>query len=191
MPPQSAIAPSVSIARKHSPPIASTAREGRARPPPASECADALPSRAVIPSAASQSATPTMRLSTRGSKPARPETTTRPAAANPPRLQPPCSEDMIGFAATRSTATPCAFIATSIAPLTMPNTNRIAPSMGALVASSGSGSMRQKSSEAARVTDALERRSSTWPVSGIEISAPAAMQSRQSPIVAFETSSWS
>ena len=30
-----------------------------------------------------------------------------------------------------------------------------------------------------------------WPVSGIEISAPAAMQRRQTPIVAFETSRWS
>ena len=50
---------------------------------------------------------------------------------------------MIGFGSKRSTATPCAFIETSIAPLLAPNTNRIAPSMYGLVASSGSGSIRQ------------------------------------------------
>ena len=37
----------------------------------------------------------------------------------------------------------------------------------------------------------LARRSSTCPVSGIEISAPAAMHSRQRPIVAFDTPSCS
>ena len=50
---------------------------------------------------------------------------------------------MIGFDNVRSTATPCAFIATSIAPLLAPNTNRIAPRMYGPVASSGSGSIRQ------------------------------------------------
>ena len=93
---------------------------------------------------------------------------------------------MIGFGSSRSTATPCAFIETSIAPLLAPNTNRIAPSMYGLVASSGSGSIRQKISVAARVTEALERPSRMWPVSGIETSAPAAMHSRHSPSVAFE-----
>ena len=59
--------------------------------------------------------------------------------------------------------------------------------MYGLVASSGSGSMRQKTSVATRVTEALERPSRMWPVSGIETSAPAAMHSRHSPIVDFET----
>ena len=38
-----------------------------------------------------------------------------------------------------------------------------------------------------RVTPALERRSSTWPVSGIATSAPAAMHSSAKPIVVLET----
>ena len=71
MPLQSAIAPSVVITRKQRPPISSTGRDGSASPPP-SECADAPPRREVIHSAASQSATPTARLSTRGSTPAAP-----------------------------------------------------------------------------------------------------------------------
>ena len=141
----------------------------------------------VIHRAASQSATPTSRLSSRGSTPAVAAIATRPAETKPPTLQPPCSDDMIGFGSWRSRATPCAFIATSIAPLLAPNTNRIAPSMYGLVASSGSGSMRQKTSVATRVTEALERPSRMWPVSGIETSAPAAMHSRHRPIVDFET----
>jgi len=44
---------------------------------------------------------------------------------------------------------------------------------------------------AARVTEALERPSRMWPVSGIETSAPAAMHSRHSPSVAFEIPRWS
>ena len=68
---------------------------------------------------------------------------------------------MIGFGSLRSSATPCAFMATSITPLTAPNANRIAPSMYGLVASSGSGSIRQKISAEARVTAALGRRSRT------------------------------
>ena len=62
---------------------------------------------------------------------------------------------MIGLASPRSTATPCAFIETSIAPLLAPNTNRIAPSAYGLGASSGRGSIRQNTSAATRVTDAL------------------------------------
>src|SRR3954452_12983001 len=191
MPLQSPIAPSVIIARKHSSPISSTARDGSAEPLPSSECADALPSRAVTASAKNHSATPTIRLSTRGSSPAAPTTAPSPEATTPPTLQPPCSEDMIGLGSSRSTATACAFIDTSMAPLTAPKTNRIAPSIGALEASSGSGSIRQKSNAAARVTEPEERRSRIWPVSGIDTSAPAAMHSRQSPIVAFDTLRWS
>ncbi len=58
-------------------------------------------------------------------------------------LQPPCSEDMIGRPRSRSTAMPWAFIETSIAPLTAPKPNRIAPSATGVGASSGSGSIRQ------------------------------------------------
>ena len=50
---------------------------------------------------------------------------------------------MIGLRSPRSTATPWAFIPTSITPFVAPNTNRIAPSIAGLVASSGSGSIRQ------------------------------------------------
>ena len=60
----------------------------------------------MIHSPASQSATPTTRLSARGSTPAAPATTTIPAAAKPPTLQPPWSDDMIGLRSSRSTATP-------------------------------------------------------------------------------------
>ncbi len=98
---------------------------------------------------------------------------------------------MIGLPSSRSTATPCAFIETSIAPPLAPKTNRIAASMIGLVASSGSGNIRQKISVAARVTEALERPSRMWPVSGIETSAPAAMHSRHNPSVAFEIPRWS
>jgi hypothetical protein len=41
-------------------------------------------------------ATPTARLSIRGSSPEAAAIATRPAAVNPPTLQPPCSDDMIG-----------------------------------------------------------------------------------------------
>ncbi len=46
---------------------------------------------------------------------------------------------------------------------------------------------------AVRVTPALERPASTWPVSGIAIIAPAAMHSSAKPIVVLEMSrrSWS
>ena len=93
---------------------------------------------------------------------------------------------MIGRPSSRSTATPCAFIATSIAPPLAPKTNKVAASVTGLVASSGSGKSRQKISVAARVTEALDRPSRMWPVSGIETSAPAAMHSRHNPSVAFE-----
>ena len=43
------------------------------------------------------------------------------APAKPPKLQPACSEDMIGRPSVRSTATPCAFIATSSEPLPAPS----------------------------------------------------------------------
>jgi hypothetical protein len=39
------------------------------------------------------------------------------------------------------------------------------------------------------VSAALERRSSTWPVTGIETIAPAAMHSSAAPIAPFEISS--
>src|SRR5205814_3933242 len=113
---QSPIAPSVIIARKHSPPIRRTAREGSANPLLASDCADALPSRLVIHSAATQSATPTSRLSSRGSTPAAAVIATSPAERNPPTLQPPRSDDMTGRPSSRSTETPCAFTATPIPP---------------------------------------------------------------------------
>src|SRR6266576_2589429 len=96
MPLQSPIAPSVIIARKHNPPIRSTAREGSANPLLASEWADTLPSRLVIHSAATQSAIPTSRLSSRGATPAAAAIATRPADRNPPTLQPPCIEDVAG-----------------------------------------------------------------------------------------------
>ena len=58
--------------------------------------------------------------------------------------------------------------------------------MYGLVASSGSGNIRQNASAVPRTTDALETRSRMCPVSGIDTSAPAAMESTQSPRVAFE-----
>jgi hypothetical protein len=66
-----------------------------------------------------------------------------------------------------------------------------AASVIGLVASSGSGNIRQKISVAARVTEALERPSRMWPVTGIETSAPAAMHSKHNPSVAFEIPRWS
>ena len=58
--------------------------------------------------------------------------------------------------------------------------------MNGLVASSGSGSIRQNTSAVHRATDALGSRSRMWPVIGIETRAPAAMHSKQKPSVAFE-----
>ena len=58
--------------------------------------------------------------------------------------------------------------------------------MYGLVASSGSGNIRQNTSAVHRTTDALGSRSRMCPVSGIETSAPAAMHSRHKPRVAFE-----
>ena len=47
-----------------------------------------------------------------------------PAPAMPPRLNMPCSDDMIGASRRFSTATPCAFIETSSAPPAAPATSR-------------------------------------------------------------------
>jgi hypothetical protein len=133
----------VTIARKHRSPSSTTPREGSAKPPPASECAEASPKRAAIAIDASQSAIPTASDSTRGSSPAAPAAAASPADTKPPTLQPPCSEDITGRPRSRSTATPCAFIETSMAPLAAPKTNRIGPSARALGAISGNGSIRQ------------------------------------------------
>ena len=79
-------------------------------------------------------------VSTRGSIPAPPAAATSAAPARPPKLQPACSEDMIGRCRMRSTATPWAFIETSIAPLDAPSTISASGSSHGSGASSGSGS---------------------------------------------------
>ncbi len=79
-------------------------------------------------SASSHSKPAATTPSTRGSTPSPTASATAAEPARPPKLQPACSEDMIGLPSERSTATPWAFMATSIDPLAAPNNTRPAAS---------------------------------------------------------------
>ena len=76
----------------------------------------------------------------RGSTPSATAAATAPAPARPPKLQHAWSDDMIGLPPSRSTATPCAFIDTSIAPFPAPKTTSAAASSTGPDAASGSRS---------------------------------------------------
>ena len=82
----------------------------------------------MIPRAMTHSAADAIAPSMRGSTPRPTASATPPDPARPPKLQPACSDDMIGLPSVRSTATPWAFIATSIEPFAAPNTTSASPS---------------------------------------------------------------
>ena len=119
-PPQSAIAPSVTIVRKHRTAISTTAREGSRKCSPA---AVALPGPSPVRQAESRSSSSPAATAfcTRGSAPAAVAAATPAAPAKPPKLQPACSEDMIGRPSRPSIAEPWAFIETSIDAPAAPN----------------------------------------------------------------------
>ena len=132
------------------------------------------------------------RVCARGSSPAPPPIATSAAPASPPKLQPACSEDMIGRCRMRSTATPWAFIETSIEPLDAPRTMSASGSSHGSGASSGSGSTSVQTTPAIRVARTLPRRTIAWPMSGSATITPIAIASRIRPSVLLEKSkrSW-
>ena len=95
---------------------------------------------------------------------------------------------MIGRWSARSTATPCAFIETSIAPLLAPRTARASGSSQGCGDSTGSGNARTQASAAVRVARALPIRPTTRPISGSATITPTARARMTSPRVAFERS---
>ncbi len=138
---QSATAPSVVITRKQSSPISITARDGRASPAARSSSAawtEAAPRRVVAAATTPHRTIAVSAPSTRGSTPSATAAATAPAPPRPPKLQQAWSEDMIGLASDRSTATPWAFIDTSIAPLPAPKTTSAAASQTGPDAARGS-----------------------------------------------------
>ncbi len=90
---------------------------------------------------------------------------------------------MTGRPSWRSTATPCAFIATSIAPFVAPKTKSAAISESGLGARIGSRKATKSASVATRVTRALPKRAAVGPVSGIATSAPSAIEKSATPSV--------
>ena len=78
-----------------------------------------------------------------GATPSGRSTTALPAPTIPPMLNMAWSDDMIGRPICRSTATPWAFIETSMAPLKTPNSISATTRAGSDGASSGSGTTAQ------------------------------------------------
>lgn len=128
-------------------------------------------STAVTTRAADAGATPTIAASA-----------TLAAPSIEPRLQPACSEDITGRPIRRSMATPCAFMATSITPLAAPNPSMPMVSSVSDGARTGIEASNGNSSAEAITMRRLDTRVSTWPVTVMETSAPAADASRAMPI---------
>ena len=101
----------------------------------------------------------------------------------------PWKEDMTGRFNSRSTTTPCAFIATSMTPLAAPKAKSAAMSSSGSGARIGSGNVASQASVDARVIAALPRRAIAAPPSGMAISAPSAIESSATPSVAWLTPS--
>ena len=98
-----------------------------------------------------------------------------PAPARPPRLHMPWNDDMIGRGNRASTATACAFIETSRAPLLAPRTKSAIARSGRLGARTGSGNAAKKTSALRRTTVLLPSRAVAHPDKGIPASAPPAI----------------
>ena len=192
MPPQSAIAPSVTMMIRHSIASTTTPRVGRTKPGGASVVADPGPRRARQAASSSASRAVAISVSTRGSTPAPPAIATSAAPASPPKLQPACSEDMIGRCRIRSTATPWAFIETSIAPLEAPRIASATGSSHGSGASRGSGSTSAQTVPAMRVARTLPSRTIAWPMIGSATITPIDIVRMISPSVLLEKSkrSW-
>ena len=95
---------------------------------------------ASITASPSSAMTPTWAM---GDTPSGRSTTALPAPIMPPILNMAWSDDMMGRPINRSTATPWAFIDTSMAPLNIPNSTSAATRAGSDGASSGSGMTAQ------------------------------------------------
>ena len=96
---------------------------------------------------------------------------------------------MIGCGQRDSTATACAFIATSRDPLPAPSRKSAATSAGRDGASTGSGSAAKKSAALVRTTVRLPKRAVARPERGMPTRAPTAMASSAAPSTLGERSS--
>src|SRR5829696_902755 len=162
--------------------ISTTAREGSWKRSPA---AVALPGPSAVrqASSASSSSAAAMEFCSRGSTPAAVAPATQAAPAKPPKLQPACSEDMIGRPSRPSMAEPWAFIDTSIAAPAAPKTSSASGRRYGSGASSGSGTARQQSVPPTRTARALPSRTTAWPMTGRATITPIDIVSRISPSV--------
>ena len=99
---------------------------------------------------------------------------------------------MIGRCRTRSTATPWAFIETSIAPLDAPSTISASGSSHGSGASRGSGSTSAQTTPVIRVERTLPSRTIAWPMIGSATITPIAIPRMIRPSVLLEKSkrSW-
>ena len=105
----------------------------------------------------------------------------RAAPARPPKLQAAWKEDMIGRPYPLSTATACAFMATSSPPLAAPSSTSASTRRSKLGASAGVRSETASTSAAAPTRRRLPKRETRAPTSGMATSAPAAAPSRATP----------
>src|SRR5829696_2844381 len=162
--------------------ISTTAREGSWKRSPA---AVALPGPSAVrqASSASSSSAAAMEFCSRGSTPAAVAPATQAAPAKPPKLQPACSEDMIGRSSRPSMAEPWAFIDTSIAAPAAPKTSSASGRRYGSGAGSGSGTARQQSVPPSRTARALPSRTTAWPITGRATITPIDIVSRISPSV--------
>ena len=156
---QSAIAPSPSTMQKATRPRARMARVGRTNATAVFWASASTGSR--------ERATESVRIAQKRVTPRKCgkgamlwEATIPPASApmRPQRLQQAWNEFRIGRPYRRSTATPCAFIATSIAPLLAPKRTRVPTRIGSVGASASRGNIRQRLIEAMTVTGRLPKR---------------------------------
>ncbi len=98
-----------------------------------------------------------------------------------PKLNHAWNDESTGRPRRRSTATPCAFMDTSSAPVTTPYTNSARTSVTRSGASRGGTSVRGLSSARGRVRARLPYRVMRFPVRGMETRLPIAMASSTRP----------
>src|SRR4051794_14667162 len=99
----------------------------------------------------------------------------------PPILDRAWNRDSDGVAIACSSATPCAFIETSLAPAIAPNTIRAANNVAASVAQDGATSAAESPTVLQIVTRRLPWRATSQPVAGMANIDPTAVPSRVSP----------
>src|SRR5215211_1062179 len=103
------------------------------------------------------------------------------APARPPKLQAAWKEDMIGRPYPLSTATACAFIATSSPPAAAPTITSAGTGNGRFGANADARSESETTSAAVPTTRLLPKRETSAPTSGMATSAPTAAPSKATP----------